>query len=125
MAVLAAIVGFVHLIAGFDNHALAIRVAALLDAPYGSRQATYDLRRLRRKRLIERLPGHHRYQLTPLGRQVAVLFNKAYGRVLTPGLTMLDPNLADDIRKRSPLATTWRHFDHALNQFITDGLAAA
>jgi hypothetical protein len=125
MAVLAAIVGFVHLIAGFDNRSLATRVAALLDAPYGSRQATYDLRRLRRKGLIKRLPGHHRYQLTPLGRQVAVLFTKAYGRVLTPGLTMLDPKLADDIRQRSPLATTWRQFHHALDQFITDGLAAA
>jgi hypothetical protein len=61
MAVLAAIVAFVHLIAGFDNRALATRVAALLDRPYGSRQATYDLRRLRRKQLIVRLPGHHRY----------------------------------------------------------------
>jgi hypothetical protein len=125
MAVLAAVVGFTHLIAGFDNRGLASRVAALLDSPYTSRQATYDLRRLRRKGLIVRLPGHHRYQLTPLGRQVAVLFTKAYGRVLTPGLTMLDPRLAADIQKRSPLATTWRQFDHALDQFITDGLAAA
>lgn len=125
MAMLAAVVGFVHLIAGFDNHALASRVATLLDAPYGSRQATYDLRRLRRKGLIERLQGHHRYPLTPLGRQVAVLFTKAYGRVLTPGLTMLDPNLPDEIRKRSPLAIAWRHFDHALDSFITHGLAAA
>ena len=35
MAVLAALVGFVHLMAGFDNHAMATRVAALLDRPYG------------------------------------------------------------------------------------------
>jgi hypothetical protein len=54
-----------------------------------------------------------------------VLFTKAYGRVLTPGLTMLDPALADEIRNRSPLATTWRQFDHALDHFITQGLAAA
>jgi hypothetical protein len=125
MAVLAAVVGFVHLVAGFDNHGMASRVAVLLDMPYGSRQATYDLRRLRRKGLIIRLPGHHRYQLTPLGRQVAVLFTKAHGRVLTPGLTMLDPGLAADINNRSPLATAWRQFDHALDRFIGDGLAAA
>jgi hypothetical protein len=93
-----------------------------LDRPYGSRQATYDLRRLRRKGLITRLQGHHRYQLTPLGRQVAVLFTKTYGRVLAPGMTMLDPNLAPEIRKRSPLAIVWNHFDHALAKFITDGL---
>jgi hypothetical protein len=125
MAVLAASIGFVHLIAGFDNRALTSRVATLLDAPYTSRQATYDLRRLRRKGLIIRLPGHHRYQLTPLGRRVAVLFTKAYGRVLTPGLTTLDPALSAEIKQRSQLATTWRQFDHTLDQYITAGLNAA
>ena len=75
--------------------------------------------------LIVRLPGHHRYQLTEFGRSVAVLFTKAYGRVLTPGLTALDPRLSDDIARRSDLATTWRAFDHSLNRFITAGLAAA
>ncbi len=125
MAVLAATVGFVHLVTGFDNAGLTSRVAVLLDAPYTSRQATYDLRRLRRKQLIERIPGHHRYQLTPLGRAVAVLFTKAYGRVLTPGLSFLDPHLPDDVRQRSPLAVAWRQFDHTLDAFITDGLAAA
>jgi hypothetical protein len=40
MAVLAAVVGFVHLVAGFDNRALACRVAALLNTPYTSCQAT-------------------------------------------------------------------------------------
>jgi hypothetical protein len=65
MAVLAAIVGFTHLLAGFDNPTLVRLVTSLLDAPYTSRQATYDLRRLKRKGLIVRLPGRHRYQLTP------------------------------------------------------------
>jgi len=37
-------------------------------------------------------------------------------------MTMLDPNLAPEIRKRSPLAIVWNHFDHALAKFITDGL---
>jgi hypothetical protein len=67
MAVLAAVVGFTHLLAGFDNPALVRTVSTLLGGPYTSRQATYDLRRLKRKGLIVRLPGHHRYQLTPLG----------------------------------------------------------
>jgi hypothetical protein len=72
----------------------------------------YDLRRLKRKGLIVRLPGHHRYQLTPLGRRVAVLFTKAYGRVLTPGLAALDPRLPPHLATRTPLATAWRHLDH-------------
>ncbi|VBA61008.1 hypothetical protein [Mycobacterium attenuatum] len=63
-AVLAAIVGFTHLLAGFDNPALVRAVTTLLGCSYTSRQATYDLRRLKRKGLIVRLPGHHRYQLT-------------------------------------------------------------
>lgn len=91
MAVMAAIVGYPHLVAGFDNRQLTPLVSTLLDAPYTSRNATYDLRRLRRKGLFERLPGTHRYQLTPLGRRVAVLFTKAHGRVLAPGLAWLDP----------------------------------
>ena len=86
MAVLAAIIGLAHLIAGFDNRQLTDFVATLLDEPYTSRQATYGLRRHRRKQLIERLPHTNRYQLTPLGWRVAVLFTTAHGRVLAPGL---------------------------------------
>lgn len=64
MVVMAAVVGFTHLLAGFDNSALARAVTALLGCPYTSRQASYDLRRLKCKAIIVRLPGHHRYQLT-------------------------------------------------------------
>jgi hypothetical protein len=125
MAVLAATVRFTHLIAGFDNRSLTELVSALTGAPYTSRHATYDLRRLRRKQIIERLPGTHRYRLTTHGRAIAVLFTKTYGRVLTPGLTGLSPGLPSDLARRSPLATAWRQLDHALDQHITAGLAAA
>jgi hypothetical protein len=125
VAVLAAIVGFTHLLAGFDNPTLVRLVGTLLDRPYTSRQATYDLRRLKRKGLITRIPGRHRYQVTPLGRRVAVLFTKAYARVLTPGLAALDPVLPDELSARSELATAWRRLDRTLDQFIDDGLAAA
>jgi hypothetical protein len=97
----------------------------LLGSSYTTRQATYDLRRLRRKGIIQRLPHSNRYQLTPLGRRVAVMFTKAYGRVLAPGLTYLDPALPADIAKRHPLATAWRRLERELDHFITTGLAAA
>ena len=125
MAVMAATLGFSHLIAGFTNNQLTEHVATLLDEPYTSRQATYDLRRLRRKELIERLPHTQRYQLTPLGRRVGVLFTKAHGRVLAPGLAWLDPQLPPDIAKRSPLALAWRQLDNALNNFVADQMVAA
>jgi len=78
--------------------------------------STYDLRRLKRKGLILKTPHSHRYQLTPLGRRVAVLFTKTYGRVLAPGLILLDPKLPDHLKRRNPLATAWRHLDGALDE---------
>lgn len=125
MAVLAALVGFCHLVAGFTNQQLVELVSALLDGPYSSRQATYDLRRLLRKGLIQRLPGSQRYLLTPLGRRVAVLFTKAYGRVLAPGLAVLDPALPPELTARIPLAVAWRGFNQALDRFIDRQVLAA
>ena len=124
MAVLASIVGFCHVVAGFTNRQLVELVSLLLNASYTSRQATYDLRRLRRKGLITRIPHSRRYQLTDLGRRVAVLFTKTHARVLAPGLTGLDPALPEDVAKRSRLATTWHQLE-ALNQFIDTQLLAA
>ncbi len=124
MALLASLVGFCHLVAGFTNGQLVERVAALMNAPYSSRQATYDLRRLRRKGLIIKLPRSQRYQLTSMGRRVAVLFTKTYGRLLAPGLAVLDLRLPH-VARRSALATQWRRFERALETFIEEGLVAA
>jgi hypothetical protein len=126
MAVLSTIVGFCHTMVGFTNHQLVEGVDALLDdVSYASRQATYDLRRLIRKEVITRIAHTQRYQLTPRGRRLAVLFNKAHGRVLTPALTSMNPTLAPDIAARSPLAVAWRAFDRALDAFIADQMLAA
>jgi hypothetical protein len=125
MAVLAALVGFCYVIAGFANRQLVERVGALLPAPYGRRQATYDLRRLKRKGLIEKIPHVHRYRLTSTGRRVAVLFTKTYCRVLAPGLSALDPCLLADVIERNELSTAWRCFDQALDAFIEQRLIAA
>ena len=98
---------------------------ALLNSPYNTRQATYDLRRLKRKGAILKVPRSNRYQLTPLGRRVAVLFVKTYGRILAPGLTVLDLRLPQDVAQRSTLATAWRRFDGALEEYIATKLIAA
>src|SRR5437899_1626511 len=111
MALLASLVHFSHLLAGFTNGQLVDLVSSLLDQPYSSRQATYDLRRLRRKALISRLPHSQRYQLTRFGRRTAVLFTKAHGRVLAPGLALLDTRVPDDVAQptRQCLATAGPH----------------
>ena len=125
MAILAVLVGFGFLIRGFTNSQLVERVHALSQAPYTSRQATYDLRRLRRKGLIAKIAGTQRYQLAGLGRRVAVLFTKTYTRVLAPGLSLLDPRLPEDVAARSPLSMAWQGFERNLNEFIQANLVAA
>jgi hypothetical protein len=125
MAILAALVGFCYLIRGFTNHQLVERVRPLLESPYTCRQATYDLRRLKRKGLILKVPRTNRYQLTSLGRRVAVLFTKTYGRVLAPGLSALDPRLPEDVTARSSLSTAWRCFEKALDEYMEVNLIAA
>ena len=117
VALLAALVGFCNLIEGFTNRHLAIRTSQFLGAPYTTRQATYDLRRLKRKGLIRRLRKKHRYELTSVGRGVAVLFTKAYGRVLAPGLALFDPALPDEVARRNPLSVAWRALSRALEDF--------
>jgi len=125
MAVLAALTSFCHLIVGFRNHQLVERVRALLQASYTCRQATYDLRRLKRKGLIVKVPHSHRYQLSSHGRKIAVLFTKAFGRVLAPGLTALDLRLPEDVAARSKLATAWRQLERAIDDFMEREMIAA
>lgn len=125
VALLAALLGFCHLFAGFTNRQLVQLVSSLLDRPYTSRQATYDLRRLSRKGLICRTSHTHCYQLTPRGRTVATLFTKTYGRVLTPGLALLDLALPAEIAQRSPLSRSWRQLNQTLDEFIYHQLLAA
>ena len=52
MALMAAVTRFCHLITGSGNHTLVQLMRSLSDEDYSSRQATYDLRRLRRKQII-------------------------------------------------------------------------
>lgn len=125
MALLGVLASFGHLVAGFTNRQLVELAGSLLGDAYTSRQATYDLRRLRRKGLIVRRPHSQRYDVTPTGRRVAVLFTKTHGRVLAPGLAIMDVGLADDVAARSSLGVAWRQLHRALDQFIDDGLAAA
>jgi len=51
---------------------------------------TYDLRRLRLHRLIERIPKSHRYHVTPAGLRIALFFSRTYAR-LRPKLAQIMP----------------------------------
>jgi len=57
-------------------------------AAYSASQATYDLRRLRLKGLIERVPKSHRYRITPWGARTVLALVKLQDRVLRPALSL-------------------------------------
>ena len=84
MALFQAITGFAHLPRGFRNRDLRPLVEALLGRPYSAAQMTYDLRRLRLKGLIHRIPATHRYTATSYGLKVAFFYAKLYLRILRP-----------------------------------------
>jgi DNA-binding IclR family transcriptional regulator len=86
---------------------------------------TYDLRRLRRKGFIQRIPHSQRYQLTSEGSRLAVFFTKTYTRIVNPTLAELDPTLPVEIANRSPIARTWRAYEHELNTQIADAALTA
>ena len=86
---------------------------------------TYDLRRLRRKRFIQRIPRTHRCELTSEGHRLAVFLTKTYTRIVTPSLAELDPALPDEIAARAPIAKAWRAFEHAIQDRIKEAAIAA
>jgi hypothetical protein len=94
MALFQTITGLAHLPRGFRNRELRPRVEALLGHPYSAAQMTYDLRRLRLKGLIHRIPKTHRYTATSYGLKVAFFAAKLYLRILRPEWPALLP--ADD-----------------------------
>jgi hypothetical protein len=122
-AILSSLCAFSHLLEGTSNRSLRTLVAPLLPG-YSSRQAGYDLRRLRLNGLLIRVPGTHRYQLTPEGRRLAVFLTKTYTRIVLPSLSELDPALPDEIAQRTPLARAWRAYEHALDARIADAALA-
>ena len=123
-ALLSALCAFNHLLEHITNRSLRTLVAGFLPG-YSAGQMTYDLRRLCLNGLLIRLPGTHRYQLTPDGRRLAVFLAKTYTRIVVPSLPELDPALPDEIAARTPLARAWRAYERALDQRIVEAALTA
>jgi hypothetical protein len=76
---------------GFRHREVRAHVAQLLGRDpyaYAAGQMTYDLRRLRLHGLIERVPLSHRYRITTLGAQIAMLYVRLYARALRPAASL-------------------------------------
>ena len=90
---------FVLLPRRFRNADLRTHVAALLGLSldeYAPGKMTYDLRRLRLKGLIHRVPKTHGYIVTSQGLKVALFYSKVYLRIVRPGWAAMG-ELPDDI----------------------------
>ena len=99
MALVGALCITINAVAGFTNRSLRAQVAGLLATNYTSSQMTYDLRRLRRKGLIQRVPRSNTYSLTYNGLQVAIFYTKVYGRLLRPLLAVDHPPAVPELRQ--------------------------
>jgi hypothetical protein len=108
-----------HLIGGFTNTTLRPLVAALLDEPYSQARCCYDLRRLRLKGLIVRLPHTNTYMLTDDGQRFAVFYTKVHDRLLRPLLAADQPPAPLQVRQ------ALRVLDNAVSDYIDQARIAA
>jgi hypothetical protein len=122
MALCQAITGFAHLPRGFHNRDLRRPIEALLGRPYSAAQMTYDLRRLRLKGLIHRIPKTHRYTATSYGLKVAFFYAKLYLRILRPEWTALLP-VSDQLPR--PLRAALDQLDAQIRQIHKEAALAA
>ncbi len=115
MALLASIAHFSHVLPGLTNSALRQLMLALYGPGYNPRQASYDLRRLRRKGFIERVPGSHVYRVTPYGRRISCFLTKLAARLVGPALTELERAAQPPAALPRPLTQAWRTYEHQLD----------
>lgn len=103
---------------GFTNKSLRASVSQLLGRPHSQAQMTYDLRRLRLKGLIVRVPHTNTYALTPEGIRATVFYTKLDHRLLHPLLASHLPPASPDLR------AALRTIDQAVTDYITNARLA-
>ncbi len=96
---------------GFTNQSLCAWVRRPLGG-YTTAQATYDLRRLRLKGLIRRLPHSNTYALTPEGTRWALFYTKLQDRLLGPLLAADQPPASAELRR------ALRVIDDSVDEYI-------
>jgi len=113
-ALFGALVGFSLNARPFTAAELKLRLAHMLDLPLASLsqgRVTYELRRLRHRGLIVRLPRTHRYQVTSFGLRAALFYSRLHDHLFRPALsTLMPPAIHDD----SPLRAAFTAFDRVL-----------
>ncbi|MGH7383249.1 MAG: hypothetical protein ACREKR_13655 [Candidatus Methylomirabilales bacterium] len=118
-ALAGALCAIVHTVTGFTDRSLRAQASTLLGVPYTMSQMSYDLRRLRLKGLITRLPRSNTYVLTPDGQRVAIFYTKLHNRLLRPLLAAHDPPAPLALRQ------ALRAINHHAEDYITEARMTA
>lgn len=125
MALLGSIAAFAHVIGGLTNKSLRTQMTAHWRAEYSSAQASYDLRRLRLKGLIERVEGSNTYRVTLHGLRVSAFFTALANRVIVPVLTDLADLARPSPPAPRPLTAAWRTYERELDNAVRTARLAA
>ena len=114
-ALFAALVAFRLLPEGFANRDLRETVAPLMGLSvedYHRNRTTYDLRRLRLRGLIERIPRTRRYRVTEDGLRIALCYHRTHARVMRPAIAVG----CDAAARPARLRRVFDAFDHEINR---------
>ena len=125
MALLGSIAAFAHVIGGLTNKSLRAQMAVHWRAQYSSAQASYDLRRLRLKGLVERVEGSNTYRVTSHGLRVSAFFTQLATRVIVPVLTDLAELARPSPPAPRPLTVAWRTYERELDLVVRTARLAA
>ncbi len=97
-ALAGALANMLFAVTGITNKYLRVLTTGLLHRPYSINQASYDLARLTRNGLIQRIPNRNQYILTPDGHLFAQINTKVHDRVLRPLMAPDQPNAPPKLR---------------------------
>lgn len=82
-------------------------------------RTTYDLRRLRVRSLIERIPRTTTYRITDLGLRTALAYVHAYDHIVAPGYA----DTLADLGGPTPIRTAMKHLQKAWHQHAAQAAA--
>ena len=124
-SLLHALILFRQIAHGFRSADLRRHLAALSGgdpASLSQGAITYQLRRLRLHRLIERVPNSFRYRVTDFGLRLALFFTRTYNRLLRPGIAAALPALS---AIATPLSRAFNALDAQIDTMINHARLAA
>jgi hypothetical protein len=96
-ALAGALAAMLFTVTGITNKTLRGLMTGLLHRPYSMNQASYDLSRLARNGLVQRVPCRNRYTLTRDGLLFAHFYTKVYDHVLRPLMAPDRPNAPPEL----------------------------